>query len=150
MGLKQIFQYVSYLQYPLMLVALYFGFEPSLKGIEAMSENIDSTLSSYNSTLIFMGLAIGFSTLQDTTKTQNKFSKKIWENPKKGKIGVLIITLMTLFFVVSGVFLYFGSGNEKLKSLSTGLIIFGIGMLGFLKAAIEIFENHRRDKNELH
>lgn len=149
MDLKQIFQYASYLQYPLMLAAIYFAIKPYFNGIEAMIENIDETLNAYNSTLIFMGLGIGFSTLQDTTKTQNNFSKKIWESPKKGKIAIIIISFMTLFFVVYGMILYFASDYEKLKSLSTGTIIFGIGMLGFLKTALEVFENHRKDKKVL-
>lgn len=147
MKITQIFQYISYLQYPLMLVALYFAFAPYLNGLETMIENIDNTLSSYNSMLVFMGLGVGISSLQDTTKTQNNFSKRIWENPKKGKIGIMLISLMTLFFVVYGVVMYFGTGSEKVKSLSTGFIVFGIGMLGFLKTAIEVFENHRKDKN---
>ena len=53
---------------------------------------------------------------------------------------------MTLFFIVYGVLMYFDTGSEKIKNLSAGFII---GMLRFLKMAIEIFENHRKDKNIL-
>ena len=94
-----------------------------------------------------MGLGISFSTLQDTTKTQNKFSRKIWENPKKGKIAIFAISLMTLFIIVNGLIGYFNTTDSRLKELSSGIIILGIGMIGLLKSAIEMFENHRKDKN---
>ena len=93
-----------------------------------------------------MGLGISFATLQDTTKTQNKMSKKIWEHPRKGKILILIMSLTTLFLMIIGLLSYFSSTNIKLKELSIGIIILAIGLIGMLKSAIEMFENHRIDK----
>ena len=60
---KQFFQYLSYAQYPLMLVALYFAYEPLISGVESL----DTLFEAYNKSLLFMGLGISFSTLQDTT-----------------------------------------------------------------------------------
>lgn len=150
MNYKAIFHYVSYLQYPLMLIALYFAFSPYFNGFEKIKENPNLLFTGLNSALIFIGLGLSFSSLQDTSKTQNKFSEKIWKNPKKGKIMILILSLTIVFFLLLGVIGYYFSNTGILKELSFGMIITGLGMIGFLKAAIEMFENHRLDKNTLH
>lgn len=136
---KNIFQKISYLQYPVMLIALYYAFKPYIVGFDSIWEN-------YNYTLIFMGLGISLSTLQDTTKTQNTFSRKIWENPKKGRIAIIVIALMALFLILIGLYGVYLSSSEALNQLSFGTIVLGIGMIGLLKAALEVFENHRLDK----
>ena len=130
-----------------MFVALFFALKPYLNGLEMNTEKADLIFKNLNNVLIFMGLGISFSTLQDTTKTQNKMSRKIWENPKKGKIAILIISVLTLSFILIGLNSYFSTNESKLKELSIGIIIFWIGLIGLLKAAIEMFENHRKDKN---
>lgn len=146
MKIKNIFQIISYLQYPLMLLALFFSIKPYFNGINYLVNNIEILFKDYNYVLIFMGLGISFSTLQDTTKTQNKLSKKIWENPKKGKIMIAIISGLVFLVLGYGIFGYFITENQKIKELSFGAIVFGIGLIGFLKTAIEVFENHRKDK----
>lgn len=146
MNFKAIFHYISYLQYPLMLIALYFAFSPYLLGMEKLKENPDLLFQGFNSVLIFMGLGISFSSLQDTTKTQNKFSRDIWEDPKKGKIAIVIMSLLIFLVLVMGLIGYLSAGNGILKDLSLGFIVFGLGMFGLLKAAVEMFENHRKDK----
>jgi uncharacterized membrane protein len=147
MNFKTIFHYISYLQYPLMLIALYLMLSPYLSGIEKLIDNPDLIFKNLNSVLIFMGLGTSFSSLQDTTKTQNEFSKKIWENPKKGRIIIIIMCLTILFLLILGLTGYFNTSDGILKDLSVGIIVFSLGMFGFLKAAIEMFENHRKDKN---
>ncbi len=147
MNFKTFFHYVSYLQYPLMLIGFYFAFKPYFYEIEELKENPDLIFESLNSLLIFMGLGVSFSSLQDTTKTQNKFSEKIWKNPKKGKIMISFISLMILSFLTFGLIGYYFTEIGILKELSIGIIVLGLGMFGFLKAAIEMFENHRTDKN---
>ena len=146
MNIKKIFQVISYLQYPLMLLALFFSIKPYLNGMDYISENLDAVLKDYSYVLIFMGLGISFSTLQDTTKTQNNFSKKIWEDPKKGKKMILLISFLTIATLSYGIFGYFISDNEKVKELSFGAIVLSIGFIGFLKTALEVFNNHREDK----
>ncbi|WP_222931449.1 hypothetical protein [Xanthovirga aplysinae] len=100
-----------------------------------------------NNVMIIMGVGISFSTLQDTTKTQNKMSRKIWESPKKGKIVIFILAFMVLLFIGIGLIGYFSANNNRFKDLSIGITILGVGIIGFLKSAIEMFENHRKDKN---
>ncbi len=94
-----------------------------------------------------MGLGLSFSSLQDTTKTQNKFSEKILKNHLKGKIAIIIISIQILFCLTFGIIGYFFTKVGFLKELSMGVIVFGLGMFGFLKTSIDIFENHRVDKN---
>ncbi len=146
MKIKKLFQIISYLQYPLMLLALFFSIKPYFNGIDYLINNIETLFEDYNYVLIFMGLGISFSTLQDTTKTQNKLSKKIWENPKKGEKMIAIISGLVFLVLSYGIFGYFITENQKIKELSFGAIVFGIGLIGFLKTAIEVFENHRKDK----
>jgi len=129
MDFRKAFHYISYLQYPLMLIAAFFMFKPYLQGFEVMRENSDLIFQYFNSSLIFIGLAFSFSSLQDTSKTQNDFSKRIWQNPKKGKLMILAICGLILITLTYG-------------------IVLSLGMFGFLKAAIEMFENHRLDKIE--
>ncbi len=147
MTFKKTFQMVSYLQYPLMVLALFFAFKPYFNGIEYMVSHKDELFESLNSVLIFAGLGISFSTLQDTTKTQNNFSKKIWENPKKGRVMIAFMIFLTFIVLGSGVYGYFISDNETLQEVSFGMIVMGIGLIGFLKTGLEVFENHRKDKN---
>ena len=147
MNYKTIFHYVSYFQYPLMLMALYFSFSPYLNGLEDIKKNPDLIFLKLNSALIFMGLGMSFSSLQDTTKTQNTFSEKVWKNPKKGKIMIIILSFMILLFLIFGLTGYYFVNSGVFNELSIGLIITGLGMFGFLKSAIEMFENHRIDKN---
>ena len=74
MKIQQFFQYISYLQYPFMLVAVFLAFQPYFGGFENLTS--DGILAGVNNMLIFMGLSVSFSTLQDTTKTQNELSPK--------------------------------------------------------------------------
>lgn len=143
MTIKKIFHIISYLQYPFLLIAIYFYIYFL---ISINQENINWI--DLNKTLLFFGVSISFSTLQDTTKTQNKVSKKIWENPTKGKIFILILSILTILLITVGIKNYMTTTNNLFKEISFGLIVLGIGLLGLLKTAIEMFENHRLDKNK--
>lgn len=144
MKIKKLFHYISYLQYPLMLMGVFFVFKPYFIGLDELDpEKVDLVINSLTNVLIFLGLGISFSSLQDTTKTQNKFSRKIWENPKKGKIAVAIMLLTTIITLTIGLLMYFLILNNKFKELAVGVMILGVGLIGWLKLAIELFENHR-------
>lgn len=133
---KQVFQAISYLQYPLMLVGLDWMVYPYFAGF-------DTFWTSLNNALVFMGLGISFSTLQDTTKTQNNFSRKIWEDPRKGMLALMVISGTTLVFLAVGMFGFFLSGGGILKEVSFGTLMLGLGYVGLLKTAIEMHEHHR-------
>lgn len=142
MSTRDIFQKISYLQY---LMIAFSGYFYVLFMISMVNRLID--WSSLNHALIFYGLSISLSTLQDTTKTQNKLSKRIWENPKKGKRALIFIGLMVVFFISIGLIGVLSSRESIHKEISFGLVVLGIGLVGMLKAAMEMFENHRLDKN---
>jgi len=55
MNFKAFFHYISYLQYPLILMALCFAFKPYLQGMEQLKQNPDLIFQSLNSVLIFKG-----------------------------------------------------------------------------------------------
>jgi hypothetical protein len=132
---KKYFQAISYLQYPFMVLALFYAYKPFFNGLENILED-------FNHALIWMGLGISFSTLQDTTKTQNKLSLKVWQNPKYAKVFIYSLTSFTLFLFIFGIFGIFISSSEVLKEIAFGLVVLAIGLLGMLKAAIEMAENH--------
>ena len=122
---KQIFQAISYLQYPLMLAGLGWMVYPYFAGF-------DTFWTSLNNALVFMGLGISFSTLQDTTKTQNNFSRKIWEDPRKGMLALMVISGTTLVFLAVGMFGFFLSEGGILKEVSFGTLMLGLGYVGLL------------------
>ena len=139
MKVKLFFHYVSYLQYPLYIAAVFFYAKFIIAGFDTV------IWKNLNSFFIFFGIGISFSTLQDTTKTQNKLSKKVWENPKKGKIMITGFSVATLIFILLGTVGFFTAKESIIKEISLGLIVLGIGLIGMLKTAIEMFENHRKN-----
>jgi hypothetical protein len=118
-----------------MLLGLFYVSRPYFSGFENIWQD-------YNKALVFLGLGISFSTLQDTTKTQNKFSQRIWENARYTRIALICITILALYFIVVGLFCLFQSSFKALSELSFGIIAVGIGMVGLLKSAIEMAEHH--------
>ncbi len=141
MNYKLFFHYLSYLQYPLLAGCAYFLFQ-SVSG----EFDLNTYLMNMNNMLVLMGIAISFSTLQDSKKASLKFEQKIWKKPKAGKLFLIFLILFTLLVLVIGFGAYFYSGNENIKEISFGTIVFGIGLISFTKTAIEIFENHREDR----
>ena len=138
---KQWFHVVSYLQYPLMLVGLGYMVYPYIAGF-------DRFWSAVNSSLVFFGLAISFSTLQDTRKTQNNFSKKIWENSRKGMIALVAIAVTTALFLVLGMVGFLMTQPGIIKEVSFGTLMLGLGYVGLLKSAVEMHEHHRLPTDE--
>ena len=141
----RLFHAISYLQYPLMLVALYYALRAGIDASRMKSEGATVVLAAANSALVFAGLAISFSTLQDTTTTQNEFSRKIWQSPRKGMIALWMITLSTAAMLLVGLYGFFAN-TGALQDVATGLMMLGLGYVGLLKSAVEMFENHRSDK----
>ncbi len=148
-NMKQIFHTLSYLQYPFLLIGLFLIIKPFFKGFEFLSANSAYLFQTYNNALIFLGLALSFASLQDPAKTSLRYEKKVWRNPKKAKI-IFIFTIFTmLIFFISGA-LGFIVKENVIKEFSYGSIILAIGLLGYLKLQIDIFENHKEiDEKQL-
>ncbi len=134
---KQTFQVISYLQYPLMVAGLVYCFKPLL------FSDLSKLFGDLNIGLAFFGLGISFSTLQDTTKTQNDFSKRIYKNPTYSKWFLTILFIQVLLFSILGLIGLFQSDISPLKEIALGLISIGIGMIGMLKAAGEMAHHHK-------
>ena len=139
-NIKNLFHKISYVQYPLILIALGYTIVPYIRGFDLFWPSV-------NQALIFMGLGISFSTLQDTTKVQNNLSKKIWENPKKGRRVLFFMFTFALTLLLFGMYGFLVAKTGVLKEVAFGTLMLGISYIGLLKSAIEMFENHRIDKN---
>lgn len=139
---RQFFQYLSYLQYPFMAVALYYALQCVLVGSQGRSAILDAL----NYTLLFAGIGIGLSSLQDPTKTQNKLSRRIWESPTKGKWMLVLFAIEAFVPIILGLYGAFRATDTALNQLSLGMVALGLGMIGLLKTAIEMRENFRTDR----
>ncbi len=118
-----------------MLISLICTLVPYFKGVELFWQSI-------NQALIFAGLGISFSTLQDTRKTQNEFSRKIWQSRKKGSRALWMIFVTALVLVFIGLYGFLLAQSGVVKEVAFGALMLGIGYIGLLKSAIEMFENH--------
>jgi hypothetical protein len=131
---KLFFHRISYLQYPLLVVGLFYCYKPFFDASELFWVDI-------NKGLVFFGLGISISTLQDTRKTQNKMSRRIFENARYTKIFLVVLVLQIFLFTGIGLLGMFGTERKPLTELSFGFISVGIGLIGLLKGAVEIAEN---------
>ncbi|WP_286411591.1 hypothetical protein [Myroides marinus] len=122
-----------------------FGCETSVYDMIALGIK-DTFLPCLNSALMFMGIGVSFSALQDSTKTQNKMSKRIWQDEKKGAIALWIMLAMTIFFFVAGGIGYFTATSSILEEISVGLLVLGIGYTGLLSVAIEMYKYQQANK----
>lgn len=139
---KKLFHIVSYLQYPIMASSLIF-YVPFIISLF----NQEPAWSELNVMLILVGLGLSFSTLQDTTTTQNKFSERIWKSPKKGKRMLMGMSVFACLLIIGGLIFMYLSKDDLTNSVAVGVMVLGIGYIGVLKSGIEMYENHRIDKN---
>ena len=148
--IKRTFHILSYIQYPLLILGLFLTIKPFFSGLDYLSSNPDYFFSIYNKALILFGVALSFSTLQDSNKTSLKFEKKIYSNPKKGKFFILLTMIVVLIFFIYGFIGYLGLFEKSniIEEFSYGSIVMAIGLIGYLKMQIEIFSNLREDKKK--
>ena len=137
---RRLFHAVSYLQYPFMLLACFHVIRPYFQGFASILED-------FNLTLLFAGVGIGFSSLQDPTTTQNEVSRRVWEDPRKGSLAIGIITGVVVFSIGGGLAGLYVAEATAWSQIAMGLVGLGLGMFGLLKTAIEMFEHHRLDRN---
>lgn len=137
---RDVFQAISYLQYPLMLVALAYTIKPYLTGLDGIWEDA-------NYALLYAGIGIGLSSLQDPTRMQNEISRKVWQDPRKGRLMLALMAVASLGMIFLGLVASYQAPSEVIQQVSMGLFSLGLGMVGVLKTAIEMFEHHRLDKH---
>lgn len=144
-NIKQIFHILSYLQYPFLLIGLYFLFKPFFHGFNYAFSNPEFLFKTYNNMLIFYGLTLSFASMQDSTKTSLRYEKKIWQNPKKARIIITSTIFTMIIFFIAGI-LGFIVKESAIKEFSYGSLILAIGLLGYLKFQIEMYEHHKKVK----
>lgn len=145
-SVRDVFQWASYLQYPAMLVALGYMIK-SVRTILAVSTaGWSPVYDDWNYVLLYAGVGIGLSSLQDPTRTQNEFSRRVWQNPRKGRWVLALLAFYTLASMACGLAGAYLADSTVVNQLSLGLVAFGLGMVGLLKTAIEMREHHRSDR----
>lgn len=152
---KNIFQLISYFQYPFFLAGIgyiTYSFYILLSGTSNSSDApllemlFESIAHYWNMAFFMFGLGVSFSTLQDTKKTQNNLSKNVWQDPLKGRVALIFMSFIALFFISLSFVGMFIIQDSILTMLSYGFLAFGIAYVGVLRAAIEMFEYHRLDR----
>ena len=136
---RDLFQKISYLQYPLLAIGLFFLYRPIVSRLNNLVED-------FNLGLVFMGLAITFSTLQDTKKTQNKLSEKIWKNKKYATWFIVYFLFIIFILIALALFWQFGN-NAALQGLSWGVLSIAMGLVVVVKAGLEMAE-YQQSKSE--
>jgi hypothetical protein len=100
----------------------------------------------WNYLLLYAGIGIGLSSLQDPARTQNEMSRRVWQDPRKGRWMLALLGTYTLGALVIGLVGAYMADSTVVNQLSLGLMALGLGMVGLLKTAIEMREHHRQDK----
>lgn len=154
---RQLFQYISYLQYPLLVVGLGYlvytmvSILPELRALgdredEGLSLLMNAMASGVNTSLMFIGISMSFSTLQDPRKTQNKLSLQVWSDPKKGKAMLFMMAITSISLILFSMTALLLFPDSVLAELSFGILTLGIAYMGVLRVAIDMFEHHRIDR----
>ena len=146
LSVRDVFQWVSYLQYPALLVAVGYAVKAALSIATAGADGWSPVFDDANYVLLYAGVGIGLSSLQDPTRTQNDVSRRVWQDPRKGRWMLVLLSFYTLTSMVAGLVGAYLADTTVVNQLSLGLVAFGLGMVGLLKTAIEMREHHRLDK----
>ena len=117
-----------------MLLAVYFVYEPILMGKS-------NTLTGLNTALILMGIGLSLDSLKDYGKL-NWLDKKVLHKPNIAKYYFILIGIGIVSMILIGLKAYFSTDDNALKELSIGIIIFGVGMVGFLKSGIQATKDY--------
>lgn len=144
MDYKKTFHLISYLQYPFMLLGVAAMLYPYISDFEHTSKNLTVIINSINNMLILTGIGVSFSSLQDTTKTQNEISKRVWEDPKKSKRFITILSTAILVLFSFGIYATFLAQNINIEKLGIGTLVLSISLIAILKAALEMAEFNRK------
>ena len=130
-----------------MLVALYFCVRMGIAAAGVAESGWSDVYEAANMVLLHGGIGIGLSSLQDPTRTQNTVSRRIWEDPRKGRWMLGLLAAYAFGAMTLGLAGAYVSGDPVLSQLSLGLLAFGLGMVGLLRTAMEMREHHRLDRN---
>lgn len=145
-SIRDVFQWVSYLQYPAMLTAIAYTAKSGWSVSLAKSAGWSPVFDDWNYVLLYAGIGIGLSSLQDPSRTQNEVSRRVWQDPRKSRWMLVLLGAYALGAMVIGLMGAYMADSTVVNQLSLGLMAFGLGMVGLLKTAIEMREHHRLDQ----
>ncbi|MTI21685.1 hypothetical protein E1176_11695 [Fulvivirga sp. RKSG066] len=131
------FHYISFLSFPFLLAAIFFFYRPLFTQLQNMAAD-------YNDGLFFMGIGLSFSSLADTNK-KTKLGDRLYSKPKFAKSWIIYIFTMLVIIFLSGIWAQFITTNEKFQALSTGIFVFGLGVLGLLGMNLEIIRKYQNE-----
>ena len=126
----KIFHYVSFIKYPILIIAVYYMYLPFF-------DTSVNMLESYNKGLIIFGFAMSLESLKDYNRL-TWLDKKVFHKPKRAKYYFIILGILILSLIIMGCIGYFSSRESILKEIGIGLIVTGIGTIGLLKSSIEV------------
>ena len=145
-SIRDVFQWVSYLQYPAMLAAIAYTAKSAWTASHMGPAGWSPVFDDWNYVLLYAGISVGLSSLQDSTRTQNDVSRRVWQDPRKGRWMLMLLSAYAMGAMVVGLVGAYMAESTVVNQLSLGLMAFGLGMVGLLKTAIEMREHHRLDK----
>ena len=133
----KIFHYISFLQYPSILIALYYCYRPIIFDSETV-------ISDLNLGLLFLGIGLSFTSLADIRK-RTKIGDKIFGKPKNAKRWIVYMCILVLAIFGLGIFTQFFTEKKDLNDLSIGVFVLGIGVVGLLRMNLEIIKTYQVD-----
>lgn len=144
---REVFQRISYLQYPALFAAMAYAVGAGMAAVSVGRTGWAPVLDGWNHMLLYAGIGIGLSSLQDPRRTQNTLSLRVWRDPRKGRWMLVLIAFYALAAMALGLLGAHAAAGTAVQQLALGLLAFGLGMVGLLKTAIEMREHHRLDRN---
>jgi len=134
---KNLFHYISFLQYPFLLIGLYYSYK------HTFYENTQ-IWADINYSLLFIGIGISFASFADLSR-KSKIEKKLMKNKKFVKAFLIYLIILILIIIGVGVYSLFFTNIKPLQELAVGIIVFGIGVIGLLKTFIDSVEINKKN-----
>ena len=130
-ALVRFFHWMSFLQFPLILVAAWYFVRP-------VWDRAVSPVASVSGGLLWIGLALGFGSLAEVTP-QIKLAEAARKRPSIFTFWLVMLFISVLMvFILSIYGLVARSGQER--ELWFSLLVLGIGMLGMLRMCLNLVE----------
>ena len=90
-----------------------------------------------NNFLVLIGVGLAFSSLKDPTRRYNFISKRIRKNETLGILVIVLISLLIVGLISFGLITMFLSKTYRSEAIAVGIIVLGIGLIGYLKYIVE-------------
>lgn len=131
------FHYISYFQYPFLIIGLFYSYKPMILGMETMLED-------YNLSLFFFGIAMSFASFANMRK-RTKIGDKIYAHPKRVKWWLVYMVGLTITIFGLAITTMFITKDERFQEFSIGLFVLGIGVVGLLRMSLDAIDFYQND-----